>query len=170
MRIEPPAIGALGNGQHAIADHGRATAGRTAAVARQVKRVAGRAEQRIVADTAKPHHRAVGRAEQDGTGPLGALGKTGSLVERVLRQCANATESHRPAWLEIEQVLDCGRDTVQRAQGFAAHHCLLGSASRGAGFVERSMDHRIERWIAFFDPRDRGVDHVHRRQRPTANK
>ena len=67
------AVGALGDRQQAVGHGRRGAAGRPAAVARRVERVARRPEQVVVGAAAQAHHRAVGLADDDRAGALHPL-------------------------------------------------------------------------------------------------
>ena len=110
------AVGPLRERQQPVGHRRGAAARRPAAVARGVERVAGRPEEDVVARRPEAHHRAVRLADHDRAGGLHPLGPHARRVDHVVAQRRDAAERRRPAGLEVEQVLDRGRDAVQRPE------------------------------------------------------
>ena len=157
-------IGAFGERQQTVGDRRCAAARRAAGVARHVERIAGRAEQVVVGDTAKPHRRRVGLADEDGAAALDAFGEHAVERRDVVLEGAHAAIGRRPARLEVEEVLDRRRNAVQRRQLGTAHHGLFGLACRRKRAVEVGEDQRVEAGVAVLDPRDGRVHQLYRRE------
>ena len=157
-------VGAFREGNEAVGHGRRAAARRTAGVLAEIERIARWAEQRVVADSAEAHHRAVGLAEEDPAGALDALGEDAVVVGHEVLEGAHAAERARPAGFVVEQVLHGRRHAVQRAELGAGHDRLLGCARSLARILEAEVDEGVEIGIARLDARDRRVDGLDRRQ------
>ena len=166
----PAAVGGLRERHHPVRHGGGAAAGGPAAVAGGGERVAGRAEQPVVADAAEAEDRAVRLAQHDRPGRLHALDPRAAEVRREARERGHAAERRRPSGLEVEEVLHRGRDAVQRADRLPAHEGLLRRARLLERLVDRQEDERVQRGIAGLDPPRGGLDGLHRRDPTRADR
>ena len=157
------AIGSLAQRQEASSNRACPAARRAAGVLRQVKGILRRSKHVIVAGATETEHRAVGLADEDGTGLFHALDEHASRLGDIVLQAPDAAEGGDPARLEIETVLHRHRHTMQRSQQIAAHHGGFGLLRLGAGFIEMRDDQRVDFGIVLFDAGDGGIHHRDRR-------
>ena len=102
-------IGSLGEGHQPVGHRRRAATRRAPGVARQIERIARRPEQRVVAGAAHAHHRTVGLADDDGTGPFHPLGEHAVGVDHLMAQCRHTTEGGGPPRCASSHSLHDGR-------------------------------------------------------------
>ena len=164
------AVGPLRERQQPVGHRRGAAARRPAAVARGVERVAGRPEEDVVARRTEAHHRAVRLADHDRAGGLHPLGPHARRVDHVVAQRRDPAERGRPPGLEVEQVLDRGRDAVQRPERRTGGDRGVGLARGRARVIEGAEHERVQRGIARLDAGDRRLEQLGGREPPLADR